>query len=141
LPACAVRTESRVRMVSKQSPTDSKLQPRSHTPSFENVFPRGVVSGHLSTEQHLHGAEGAPVAEGLPEAPGGHDIGHSRKKTTETESHSPLPTVYTCRASSRSSPGKIWMTTNQITAVSACARVSRELRARALQDLGIYKES
>jgi len=81
------------------------------------------------------------VAESLSEAPGGHDIRHSRKKTTETESHSSLPAVYACRVSSRSIPGKIWMTTNQMRAVSACARVPRELRARALQDLGIYKES
>jgi len=36
--------------------------------------------------------------------------------------------------------GKIGMTTNQITAVSAYAHVSREISARALGRLGVYKE-
>jgi len=64
-----------------------------------------------------------------------------KKKTTETEARSPLATVYTCTISGRSIPGKIWMPTNQITAISARAHVFRELRARAPRHLGVYKES
>ena len=75
--------------------------------------------------------EGAPVAEGLPEETNG--IGNSRKKTTETETRSQLTAVYACRVPGWSIPGKIWMPTNQIREISAGARVSRELRARALQ--------
>ena len=47
--------------------------------------------------------EGAPGAEGLPEETNA--IGDSRKKTTETEAHSPLATVYACTVPG----GKIWM--------------------------------
>ena len=101
----------------------------SHNRGREEVHSASCLALKISSESESIGG------------PEGHDIGHSRKKTTETESHSSLPTVYTCEVSIRSIPGKIWMTTNQITAVSACACVSRELRARALQDLGIYKES
>jgi len=69
--------------------------------------------------------EEAPVAEGLPEEANG--VGDSRKKkTTETEAHSTLPTVDACTFSGWSIPGKIWMPTNQIRAISARARVSRE---------------
>ena len=38
-------------------------------------------------------------------------------------------------------PGKIRMPTNQIRAMSTQARVPREVRARALQPSGVYKES
>ena len=83
--------------------------------------------------------EGAPVAEGLPEKTNG--IGDSRKKTTETEARSSPATVYACTVPGWSIPGKIWMPTNQIRALYTDARVSRELRARALQGLRVYKES
>ena len=69
------------------------------------------------------------MAEGLPEETNG--IRDSRKKT-ETEAHSSLAKVYACTDSGWSIPGKIWMPTNQIRAVSARARLRRELRARAL---------
>ena len=71
--------------------------------------------------------EGAPVATGLLEA-----IRDSRKPT-ETEARSPLATVHACTLPWWSIPGKIWRPTNQITAISARARVPREIRARALQ--------
>jgi len=71
--------------------------------------------------------EGAPVPEGLQEA-----IGDS-KKLTETEARSPLARVHACTLSWWSIPGKIWRPANQITAISARARVPREIRARALQ--------
>ena len=58
------------------------------------------------------------------------------QKTTETETRASLATVYACRFPRWSIPGKIWMPTNQIGAGSASARVSRELRARALGHLG-----
>jgi len=53
------------------------------------------------------------------------------KKTTETEAHSPLAIVNACTVPGWSIPGKIWMPTNQITAMSAGAHLSRELRERA----------
>ena len=59
-------------------------------------------------------------------------IGDSRK-TTETETRSWLATVYSCTVCRWSIPGKTWMPTNQIRAIPVRARVSRELRARALQ--------
>ena len=77
------------------------------------------------------------MLEGIPEEANG--IGDPRK-TTETEARSPLATVYTCTISRRSIPGKIWTSTNQITAIPASAHVSRELRARAPGHLGVYKE-
>ena len=76
--------------------------------------------------------EGAQEAEGLPEEANG--IGDSRKKkTTETDPRSSLATVYACTIPGWLIPGKIWMPTNQIRAISARAHVHRELRARALQ--------
>ena len=56
-----------------------------------------------------------------------------KTKTTETEAHSPLATVYACTDSRQSIPGKIWVPTNQIRAISASAHASRELLARAVQ--------
>ena len=69
-------------------------------------------------------------------------IGDSeKKKTTETEARSSLATVYACTVPGWSIPGKIWMPTNQIRAISAGAHVPRELRARALQaSRGIKRE-
>jgi len=57
----------------------------------------------------------------------------TQEKTTETEAHSSLAKVGACADSGWSIPGKIWMPTNQIRAISAQAHVPRELRARALQ--------
>ena len=54
--------------------------------------------------------EGASVAEGLPEE--ANAIGDSRK-TTETETHSSLATVYACTVN----PRQIWVQTNQIRAI------------------------
>ena len=76
------------------------------------------------------------MAEGLPEEANG--IGDARKrkqkqKTTETDTRSSLGTVYACTMSRQSIPGKIWMPTNQIRAMSARAHVYREVRARARQ--------
>jgi len=65
----------------------------------------------------------------------------TQEKTTETEARSSPATVYACRVPGWSIPGKIWMPTNQIRALHTSAHVSRELRARALQGLGVYKES
>ena len=82
--------------------------------------------------------EGAPVLEGIPEEANG--IGDPRK-TTETDSRSPLATAYARTISRRSIPGKIWMPTYQITAIPGGAHAFRELRARAPGHLGVYKES
>jgi len=60
------------------------------------------------------------------------------EKTTETETRSSLATVYACMVDYLA---KIGMPTNQIRALSARAHVPRELCARALQDLGVYKAS
>ena len=57
----------------------------------------------------------------------------TQEKTTETEARSSPATVYACTVPGWSIPGKIWMPTNQIRAISPRAHVSRELRARALQ--------
>ena len=65
----------------------------------------------------------------------------TQKKTTETESRSALVTVYACTVPGWSITGKIWISTNQITAISAGAHVPREVSARALSHLGVYKES
>ena len=69
------------------------------------------------------------------QVPTGGDQRHWRlkTKTTETESRSPLATVYACTASWWSVPGKIWMPTNQIRDMPLRAHVFRELRARAPQ--------
>ena len=56
----------------------------------------------------------------------------TQEKTTETEAHSSLATVYACTASRQPIPGKIWIPANQIRERSAHAHVSRELRTRAL---------
>ena len=74
--------------------------------------------------------EGAPVAEDLPEETNA--VGDSRK-TTETETRSPLSTVKACTVFGWSIPAKIWIPINQITAISAPAHVTRELQVRALQ--------
>jgi len=101
-----------------------------------SIFPSGVVPGHQPTClpnsicMESTTTEGAPVAEGPPEETNA--IGDSRK-TTETEARWSLATVYACTIPGWSIPGKIWMPTNQITAVSIGAHVSRELRARAPQ--------
>ena len=88
--------------------------------------------GYVSTGQRLESTttEGASVAEGKPEE--ANSIENSRK-TTETETHSPLATAYACTGSRRSIPGKIWTPTNQIRVLSARAHVFRELLARALK--------
>ena len=108
-------------------------------PSNFNTPHEGVVTECPSTGLPINilesnTIEGAPVLEGIPEEANG--IGDPRK-TTETDSRSPLATAYACR---RSIPGKIWTSTNQITATPARAHVSRELRARAPGHLGVYKE-
>jgi len=53
---------------------------------------------------------------------------------------SPLATVYACTISRRLIPSKIWMPTNQITAIPAWAHVSSKLYAHAPGHLGVYKE-
>jgi len=95
---------------------------------------RGVWAlAHVSTE-HLHG-----VNHNRGSASGRRPTGQSqrhwrhKKKTTETDARSSLATVFACTASRRLIPGKIWMPTNQIRALSAYAHVSRELRTRAVQ--------
>ena len=59
-------------------------------------------------------------------------------KTTETETHLLPAAVNACTVSRWWIPGKILTPTNQINELSVRAHVSRELRARALQDLGGY---
>jgi len=87
----------------------------------------------VSTEQHLHGVNyNRGSVSGKEETNG---IGDSRK-ATETEPRASLATVYACTVPGWLIPGKIWMPTNQIRAISAGAHVSRELRARALQASG-----
>ena len=62
-------------------------------------------------------------------------------KTTETETRLLPAAVYACTVSRRSIPGKILTPTNQIKELPVRAHVPRELRARALQGRGVYKES
>jgi len=81
-----------------------------------------------SLRVHRRGVNGAPVAEGLPEE--ANAIGDSRKNDRDRNT---LLTGNSLHNSRRSIPGKIWMPTNQIRAISARAHVYRELRARALQ--------
>ena len=76
--------------------------------------------------------EGAPVWQKAYRRPRRSTALETQEKTTETEAHSSLAKVYACTDSGWSIPGKIWMPTNQIRAVSARARLRRELRARAL---------
>jgi len=72
-----------------------------YTPSFENLFPNGVVSRHqpkcLLPWSQLQRRE--RQWEGLPEE--ANAIGDLRKKTTETETHSSLATVYACTVNPR----------------------------------------
>ena len=97
---------------------------------------------YVSMEQHLHGVNyKRGSASGRGSTRGGQRHWRLKQKTTETETRASLATVYACRFPGWSIPGKIWMPTNQIGAVSARAHVSRELRARAHGHLGVYKES
>ena len=89
------------------------------------------------TEQHLHGVNYKRGSASSREPNGGVQRHWKlKKKTTETVTRSSLATVYACRVSGWSIPGKIWMLTNQIRAVATRAHVPRELRARALQASG-----
>ena len=98
-----------------------------------NVFPSDMMPGQrVYICMELTTTEGAPVVDGLTEET--NSIGDSKeKKTTETEAHSSLATLHACTVPGWLIPGKFWMLTNQIRVISARARVSRELRARALQ--------
>ena len=126
-----------------ESQAQLSQQHRSQTPNLQNFYiPKRRVSGHQPTclpNGESTTKEGTPVAEGLyrrrPTAL------KTQEKTTETETRSSLATVYACTVPGWLVPGKIWMSTNQIRAISASAHVSRELRARALQALRVYKES
>ena len=106
---------------------------RSHMLSLRKLFHterRGVwAPAYVSTKSTT--TEAAPVVKALPEE--ANDIGDHRKNDRD---RSTLNTgkslrVHSCR---RSIPGKIWMPTNQITAISARSHVSRELRAHALME-------
>ena len=71
--------------------------------------------------------EGAPVAEGVPE---------EANAITKNDRDRITPITGNRLREHRFQavvPGKIWMPTNQIRAISARAHVDRELRARALQ--------
>jgi len=57
---------------------------------------------------------------------------------TETETRTPLTTVYACTVSGWSIPGKIWMLTNQIRVISSCARVPREFACACTSDTSGY---
>ena len=118
-----------------ESQAQLSQQPRSQTPSLQNFnIPRrhGTwAPAYVSTEQHLHGVEGAPVARTYRWRPTALET--QEKNSTETESRSSPAIVHACPVPGWSIPGKIWMPTNQIRAISAGAHVSRELRTRALQ--------
>ena len=111
-----------------ESQAQLSQQHRSQTPILQNIRKAAWCLGTSLRVYRTKG--GAPVAEGLPVET--NPIGDSGK-TTEKEAHSPLAKVYACRVSWWLNPGKIWMPTNQVTAVSARAHVSRELSARAPQ--------
>ena len=160
IPTEGLRTE----MVSQAQPSQ---QHRSQTPILQNfnTLKRRCAwaPAYVSSEQHLHGVnynglDGRSLVLGRKtggsahlqrtggsasgRGPTGGDQRHwGLKKSTETEARSSLATVYACRVYWWSIPGKTWMPTNQIRAMSVRARVFRELYARALQDLGVYKES
>jgi len=96
----------------------------------------------MSTEEDLHGVKyKRESASGR--GPTGGDQRHWRlqKKTTETEARASLAKVYACEDSGWSIPGKMWMPTNQIRAISAHAHLSRELRARAPSGISGYIKS
>ena len=94
----------------------------------EGLVPRLQPTRLLSMQSTT--PEAAPVAKALPEE--AQDI-RDQRKTTETEARSRLAAVDTCTVCRQSIPGKIWMPTNQIRAISSRPHASRELRARALQ--------
>ena len=104
----------------------------------------GVVSwaAYATTEQYLHGISyNRGSVSGREPTGGGRRYWRLKKKTTETETHSPPPTVHPCKASGGRVPAKIWIPTNQIRATSPRAHVSREICARALQTSRGIKES
>ena len=74
------------------------------------------------------------MAHSLPGRP---TVMETQGKTTETKHLLPAA-VYACSVSRWSIPGKILTPTNQIKELPVRAHVPRELRARALQDLGGY---
>ena len=113
-------------------------------PCLQNLFPSGAVSGHqlcVSRTAFLWSQlQYRRSASGKGSTRRGHRHWRLKKKTTETETRSPQASVFACAISRQLSPGKILMPTNQIRAIPARARVPRELRARALGHLGVYKE-
>jgi len=104
-------------------------QHRSQTPSLQNFnilkWRCAWAPVYVSTEQHLHGVNYNR----------GSAIGIIWRLMKNDRDRSTLNTgnslrVHGCRSSI---PGKIWMPTNQIRAITARAHASRELRARAPQ--------
>jgi len=118
-------------------------QHRSQSPRLQtfNIHKR-LAPTYVSTEQHLHGDNyNRGSASGRGPTRGDQRHWRLKKKTTETETCSSLARVYACVIPGWSIPGKIWMSTNQIRVTATGAHVSRELCARALSHLGVYKES
>ena len=75
--------------------------------SRENLFPSGVVSGEQPTclpNMESTTTEGTPVAEGLS---GEITTALETEKTTETEAHSSLATVYACTVPGCRFPAKL----------------------------------
>ena len=104
--------------------------------ALTTITKRRVVwaPAYVSIEQHSYGVNyNRGSASGRGPTWGGQRHWRLKKKTTEMETRSPLATAYACTVSGRSNPGKIWMPTNQIPAISAHAHVTRELRTRAPQ--------
>ena len=120
---------------------ESQVQPsqqhppcRSQAPSLKPlIFPGGVVSGHQSTVWHPvrpnsifmepTTTDRAPVTVGLSE-----ENSHWKKRQRQKHVHH-----WQKLTRAQSIPGKIWMPTNQIRAISPRSRVSREPLARALK--------
>jgi len=126
-----IRRTTKRNGVSSSTVTATSPQPS----NFKIHKRRGAwTSAYVSTEQQLHGVNYSRGSYQWQRAYSYRrrptTLETQEKKTTETETRSPLATVYACTVPF---PAKFWMPTNQITAVSARAHASRELCARALQ--------
>ena len=118
-----------------ESQAQLSQQHRSQTPSLQNfniVVPAGT-SLHVYRTAFAWSQLQQRVRQWQRAYQGRPTALETQGKTTETETRSSLATVYACTVPGWSIPGKIWMPTNQIRAISAGAHVPRELCARALQ--------
>jgi len=104
-----MESESQAQLSQQHPPVKTSLPDAIPSNLFTSGWCLGISLCYVSTEQHLHEVNcnrgsAASGREPIPE--GTNAIGDSRK-TTETETRSPLATVHACTVCRWSIPGKI----------------------------------